>query len=475
MIKLQWACIVLALTAALPGNAQTVATDVISPKGVRFEQGPTWSDIRTKAQKEGKYIFVDAFATWCGPCKLMDREVYPNDTVAAVMNAKFVSVRAQMDSSTQDRQDVVEWYADARNIRLKYRVTAYPTLLFFNPNGDLVYRSVGYNGVTGFLKTVNRALDPSNARYFSRTEAFREGKGEEFVSDTLAMYAQTLGQDSLAREIARKYIDRVPRSRLMTPSGMVFTADVARNHNLADSLFDEYKRANLNLLSDREFLGSKVNAELSVRFFNKMKSTDHFFRLCFDRPGEVDSVLGVKIAQVLVDSVVIHEEIAAKVHTANPDWTGLAKGIAEKYPGLMPGKLILDYQIRFYKFRKEWSSYARSVVRRVQEFGPYGIIPDEDFNLNNLAWEVFQYANDSDDLKIALSWSDRAVDIVSKAKDRFNLANWMDTNANLLYKLGRREQAIREETEAAKLNPKAVDIQSNLQDMKEGKATWKIY
>ena len=44
-------------------------------KGIHFEQGLSWKDILAKAKAEHKYIFVDCYATWCGPCKYMDKNV----------------------------------------------------------------------------------------------------------------------------------------------------------------------------------------------------------------------------------------------------------------------------------------------------------------------------------------------------------------------------------------------------------------
>ena len=43
-------------------------------EGIKFENG-TWAEILAKAKKENKYVFLDAFTTWCGPCKWMDKEV----------------------------------------------------------------------------------------------------------------------------------------------------------------------------------------------------------------------------------------------------------------------------------------------------------------------------------------------------------------------------------------------------------------
>ncbi len=51
-------------------------------QGIKFEKTLSWPEICEKAQKENKYIFVDCYTTWCGPCKKMDQEVYLNDTWA---------------------------------------------------------------------------------------------------------------------------------------------------------------------------------------------------------------------------------------------------------------------------------------------------------------------------------------------------------------------------------------------------------
>ena len=100
-----------------------------SAEGIRFEKSLNWPGVLQKARQEHKGIFVDCYATWCGPCKMMDNAVYPNDTVGKYMNDKFISVRLQMDKTDHDDSTVRQWYYTAASFENTYSITAYPTFL----------------------------------------------------------------------------------------------------------------------------------------------------------------------------------------------------------------------------------------------------------------------------------------------------------------------------------------------------------
>ena len=60
--------------------------------------GEDMDEARRKASDGMQMLFVDIYATWCGPCKQMDREVYPDPELSAYMNEHFINVR--MDGET---------------------------------------------------------------------------------------------------------------------------------------------------------------------------------------------------------------------------------------------------------------------------------------------------------------------------------------------------------------------------------------
>jgi hypothetical protein len=110
--------------------------------------------------------------------------------------------------------------------------------------------------------------------------------------------------------------------------------------------------------------------------------------------------------------------------------------------------------------------YSRDVVRYVEEFSS----KREPQQLNMYAWEVFQYSDSKDDLKKALGWSKRSL------RDEQDLLHYafIDTYANLLYKLGNEKQAIEWQVKAYELCPgvKKTSYYATLSKMKNGEKTW---
>src|ERR1700732_4317180 len=80
-------------------------------QGIKFEENMSWAQIQAKAKAEHKYIFMDCYATWCGPCKWMNAQIFPQKEVGDFFNSHFVNVAIQMDRTPKDINSVREWYA----------------------------------------------------------------------------------------------------------------------------------------------------------------------------------------------------------------------------------------------------------------------------------------------------------------------------------------------------------------------------
>ena len=45
-------------------------------QGTEFLEGKKWSDVLKTAQEQGKYIFMDCYTSWCGPCKALAKDIF---------------------------------------------------------------------------------------------------------------------------------------------------------------------------------------------------------------------------------------------------------------------------------------------------------------------------------------------------------------------------------------------------------------
>lgn len=123
-----------------------LATLAAQAQSVPFITSGSLKEAQEEAQQSGQLIFVDVYTTWCGPCKMMDRQVFADAEVAERMSAFFVNLKADAE-------------AGGRLIANKYRVNAYPTLLFLKPDGTLIQRHVGSLSKDEFLTAANKALN----------------------------------------------------------------------------------------------------------------------------------------------------------------------------------------------------------------------------------------------------------------------------------------------------------------------------
>jgi thiol-disulfide isomerase/thioredoxin len=115
-------------------------------RSIKFEHG-TLAELKAKAKKENKLIFIDAYTVWCGPCKQMSRTIFTNDTVADFYNANFINAKIDMEKG------------EGLEIAKQYSVTCYPNLLFIDANGAIAHRQAGSMPVAMFIELGNTAKD----------------------------------------------------------------------------------------------------------------------------------------------------------------------------------------------------------------------------------------------------------------------------------------------------------------------------
>lgn len=116
-----------------------------------FAEAP-FSDLSFKAaQKEaaksGKIILVDFYATWCEPCKLLDKKTWPDPAVSQLLEQKTVALHID-----GEKEKALAW---------KYNISEFPTILLIKPNGKVIKRLTGYMDPKEFIADFNAAVASS--------------------------------------------------------------------------------------------------------------------------------------------------------------------------------------------------------------------------------------------------------------------------------------------------------------------------
>ena len=163
---------------------------------VEFIEVVTQKDMEAAQKKADDgmlLLFVDVYATWCGPCKMMDSEVYADPAVGEYMNTNFVNVR--MDGETDfGRKYVVE-----------QQLQGYPTMFIFGDEGARVSSMSGFKPATELLPAMKRMVDN-----YSELKGYRRQYDEGTLpAESYADYVtvvREMGNEEEAESLAGEYI-----------------------------------------------------------------------------------------------------------------------------------------------------------------------------------------------------------------------------------------------------------------------------
>lgn len=353
---------------------------LVAAQGIRFEN-TGWTALLAKAKAEKKLIFVDAFATWCGPCKQMTSKVFPQKSVGDFYNRNFINAKIDMEKG------------EGVSLATKYNVTAYPTYLFVNGDGKIVHKAIGYIEATPFIETGMNALDPSK-QYYTLKEKYKKGQlnAEQFVN--------------LMKQA----------SELEDEDGPLMIKDYFKTQN--------------NWLT-------KDNIEILLQFTDSPES--EYFRFLAKNELKITELVGKEKIRTGLDNIVFSYAVknintkklsttsmidfidgeVLKVETIiKPFRPGRAKLLSYYYGVIAAEKAEEDLQLEKY------------MIQYIEE-GKHEFTWQQ---LNEQAWHFFEHIKTPASLRYALNWGLQSITLDSNFYNN-------DTVANLYNKLGDKKNA----------------------------------
>jgi thioredoxin 1 len=146
IMKYSFIALLISASMAFSCSNTSVASGTEDTKGIEFKK-LTVDQALQLAKEQNKLVFIDAFTTWCGPCKKMARTTFKNEQVGTYFNEHFISIKVDMERG------------EGSKLEKKYNIRSYPTLLFLETSGKQKKKAIGYHQVGEFMrlaKKVNR-------------------------------------------------------------------------------------------------------------------------------------------------------------------------------------------------------------------------------------------------------------------------------------------------------------------------------
>lgn len=164
---------------------------------IQFEDNVPFQQVLNRSKNENKLIFMDCYTTWCGPCKWLVSNVFSDKKLGEVYNNQFVNYKLDMEKG------------EGLDLAKKFAIQAYPTLLWLNEKGEIVFRIVGTNSIESFLEYASNLKTDEN--YFpTMVKKFEAGNRETEFLKKLALDA-TNGDDSNALIYTEAYLDIISK------------------------------------------------------------------------------------------------------------------------------------------------------------------------------------------------------------------------------------------------------------------------
>ena len=194
-----------------------ICTVVGFAQGIKFETG-SWNEMLAKAKAENKLIFVDVYTQWCGPCKNVAKNVFPQQKLGDVYNEQFINF--QIDAESPEGKEFVK----------QYPVSGYPTFFYINGEGVVINKTVGGMDVDGFLQEAKKI-----SVYAKMMEAIKNGTA---TKEMLYDYYRFANKQEKSQAL-NAYLKALPAEELMDPDNELLDEISLYDKDLMMRLIDE--------------------------------------------------------------------------------------------------------------------------------------------------------------------------------------------------------------------------------------------
>ncbi len=316
---------------------------LLAQSGIKFQK-TDWPEVLQKAKQENKLIFVDAYTTWCGPCKQMVKEVFPNKKVADYYNQSFINYTIDMEKG------------QGPQLAQKYKVAQYPTLLFIASDGSLIHRAAGFHNPEDLIKLANAALDPSK-QLATLERRFKNGdRDAQFLKDYTTLRAASF--DGTHVPVAEAYMET---------------------------------QKDWNTKDNRAFVFQYVGGADSKLFDHLTKNRNDYIK----QFGETEVRNRIR--------TIVYDEIAKNSTEEKTVPISEVKALYKKAYPEKADQLVSEYKIAHYRSIGDRLNYAKASLKHYKKYKS-----NDPMELNEVAWTFYTVVDKKKYLKKVVKFAEKS-------------------------------------------------------------------
>ncbi|MDH3709119.1 MAG: thioredoxin fold domain-containing protein [Cyclobacteriaceae bacterium] len=119
----------------------------------------TVSELQELNEKEPRKVFIDIYATWCGPCKLMDKKTFADPKIIKYVNDNYYAVKLNGEGKKQ--VSLFGKTMTEAELAYAFRIQGYPSIVFMDEKLQPYQPVAGYIPAQNFIKMLKQFNDES--------------------------------------------------------------------------------------------------------------------------------------------------------------------------------------------------------------------------------------------------------------------------------------------------------------------------
>lgn len=323
-----------------------IVKPLTAQEGIEFFHG-SFDEAKALAKEQGKLIFMDAYAVWCGPCKQMTNNVFPQKEVGDFFNKNFINMKVDMEKG------------EGLTLRSTYGVTAYPTLMFIDAQGKVVESVRGARSAESLLSWAKSIALPESGLMNDLRTRYENGERDiDFMKELIKAEA---AYDNQYDEYFSELLDSMTNEEKMMPDNASFILDHTSSLNSPSLAF---------IASNRSFFKNVKGEEAYDRVFNSIASKEG------------------KLAAKSKDLTKAYDVI----------------DFLKKYKPSGYKKFSSELMINYFGAIKDWKSYDKAVSTHLSKYNKV-----DDGSYKEIAWVYYMNIDEEDKLKKAEKWMQEAI------------------------------------------------------------------